>query len=104
MKTDGGQDAVDIVCEQISQVCVFYSGTKIEKNPIVKSEKRNFALNKHVHEICLQMASHIPLDELCAAIGGAVFCKWRIPGLCQVYADQFIRVPGYLPGGNTRTG
>jgi hypothetical protein len=43
MKTDGGQNAVDVICKQISQECVLFSNAKIEKNPIVKREKSNFA-------------------------------------------------------------
>jgi hypothetical protein len=42
MKTDGGQNAVDIICKEISQEWLF-SNAKIEKNPIVKREKSNFA-------------------------------------------------------------
>jgi hypothetical protein len=42
MKTDGGQDAVDIICKEVSQKCIF-SNTKIEKNPIVKRENSKFA-------------------------------------------------------------
>jgi hypothetical protein len=74
MKTDGGQDAVDIICKEVSQKCIF-SNAKIEKNPIVKREMSNFAINKHVHEICPHLPSHIPVNKLCAAIGGTVFCK-----------------------------
>lgn len=42
MQADGGQDAVDIICEETSQKIII-SGTKIEKNPIVTPENRNFA-------------------------------------------------------------
>jgi hypothetical protein len=42
MKTDGGQDAVYIICKEVSQKCIF-SDTKIEKNPIVKRENSKFA-------------------------------------------------------------
>jgi hypothetical protein len=42
MKTDGGQDAIDIICKEVPQKCIF-STAKIEKNPFVKWEKSNFA-------------------------------------------------------------
>jgi hypothetical protein len=42
MKTDGGQDTIDVICKEVPQKCKF-SIAKIEKNPIVKREKSIFA-------------------------------------------------------------
>ena len=40
---------------------VSFQTAKIEKNPIVKRENSNFAINKHVHEIWHYLPSCIPV-------------------------------------------
>jgi hypothetical protein len=62
MKADGGKNTVDIICEKVPQKSRF-SNAKIEKNPIVKREKSNFAINKHVHEVRHYLPFCIPVDR-----------------------------------------